>query len=117
MITTEEFPKDGWDSYLTELTREAKDHLMSVQVEAPELGDQILAKGLPLLEISLGKKGTEAGSIQIIAERSDGSRLMHLISDPQRVYLGRYDDKRAVCLDIEDGKGTKTLITVYEGRQ
>jgi hypothetical protein len=115
MITTEEFPKDGWDSCLTALTREAKDHLMMVQVEALDLGDQFLAHGLPLLEISLEKKGPDAGAIEIIAERSDGSRLMHLIPDPQHLRLARYDDKHALCLDIEDGKGVKTLVTVYEG--
>jgi hypothetical protein len=115
MIKTEEFPKDRWDSYLTELTHEAKDHSMSVRVESLQLGDQILEKGLPLVEIAIEKKGPEGGDVLIIAERPDGSHLTHLIPDPRRIYLARYEDKHALCLDIEDGEGAKTLVTVYEG--
>ena len=115
MIQTEEFPRDSWDQYLTSLSREANAHLMVVRIESPSLGDQILARGLPLVGISVEKKGSEQGAVEVIAERPDGSHLTHLIREPARIYLARYEEKKEVCLDIEDKSGQKTLIFIHEG--
>lgn len=116
MIKTEEFPKERWESYLNDLSREAKDHMMSIRVEALNLGDQILTKGLPLVAIGVETKGTERGAIEIVAERPDGSHLTHLIPAAERIYMARDESKHAVYLDIEDQSGTKTLVFVHEGR-
>jgi hypothetical protein len=35
--------------------------------------------------------------------------------DYARIYLARYEDEAAVCLDIEDVSGRKTLVFVHEG--
>jgi hypothetical protein len=113
MIKTEEFPREKWEGYLNQLTAEAQKHLMTVRVEAESLGDQVLADGLPLVAISLEQKGSERGNVEIIAERDDGTHLTHLISEPEHIYLARYDDKSEVCLDVEDRSGAKTLVFVH----
>lgn len=114
MMQTEELKRERWDDSLMALTKEAKDHPMIVRLESLKLGDQVLAKGLLLVQIGVEKKGSEAGAIEIIAERPDGSHLTHLIPSPERLYLARFDDRHAFCLDIEDTESTKTLVFVAE---
>lgn len=110
MITTEEFPTERWQSRLEGLTREARERPMSIRVEGPNVGDQVLAEFLPLVAISLESKGTEKGAVEIIAEHPNGGHLTHLINNPEHIYLARYNDRQVLCLDIEDRRGVKTLV-------
>lgn len=112
MMRTEEFPRDRWESYLNDLTRKAKDRPVQVRVESLAIGDQVLAEGLPLVAISLETKGTDKGAIEIVAERPDGTHVMHMIPDPQRIYLARDERGEVVALDVEEEGGVKTLIAL-----
>lgn len=116
MMRTEEFPRGRWEDYLSELTREAKDHPVRVRVESQTLGDQVLVDGLHLVAISLEAKGTAKGGIEIITEQPDGTHLTHLIPDPERIYLAREESKEDVYLDIEDRDGAKTLVFLHQGK-
>lgn len=116
MMRTEEFPRDRWEDRLSELTREAMHQPVRVQVESQALGDQVLAEDLQLVGISLEVKGTAAGDIEIITERPDGTQLTHVILEPERIYLAQDEGADAVCLDIEDKDGAKTLVFLHRGR-
>lgn len=110
MLRTEELPRERWDVYLDQLSRAAKNRPITVRVEGPKVGDQILAADVPLLSISIEEKGTERGAVEIIAESPDGTHLTHLIPSPQRIYVARSDERQEVCVDIEDADGLKTLV-------
>jgi hypothetical protein len=117
MIHTQEFVRSDWDAYLNGLSREAQDHPLRVRLEAPDLGDQLLADGLALVGISLEKKGSEQDAIEITAARADGTHLTHFVHAPERLYLARNDEDKAICLDIEDRSGGKTLVYIAEANQ
>lgn len=112
MIETEEFSREQWESALNSLTREAQDHLMTVRIEAPTLGDQILAQDIPLVGISFERTGSGRGAVEIIAARPDGSHLTHQVPEPQRIYLARLHEQQELCLDIEGANKLKTLVFI-----
>ena len=88
-----------------------------MRVEGPKMGDQILAADVPLLSISIEKKGTEQGTIEIITKSPNNTHLTHLIPSPQRIYVARSDEQQKMYVDIEDADSLKTLVfcTIKKG--
>ncbi|NTX05319.1 DUF5335 family protein [Myxococcus sp. CA051A] len=107
---TREIPREGWADYLALLSTMEKEHPVRIEVEGMELGDQPLAEGLPLVEISLEEKGSDKGVVEIIVG-GPGGEITHRIQKPERIYADESESGELECLDIESSEdNTKTLI-------
>ena len=105
----QEIPREEWASYLAGISRKDATQWVRVEFIDAESGDQPLADRLPLVDISLETKGSDAGAVQIIVGR-EGQEVTHRILEPDRVYAELDDKTQALeCLEIGE-KGGKTLI-------
>jgi hypothetical protein len=105
----QQIPREEWASYLSGISR--KDATQWVRVESidAETGDQPLADRLPLVDISLETKGSDAGAVQIIVGR-ENERITHRILEPDHLYAELDSQTGELeCLEIGE-RGGKTLI-------
>ncbi|CAM4436212.1 DUF5335 family protein [Corallococcus exiguus] len=105
----QEIPREQWESYLAGISRQDATQWVRVESIDAETGDQPLADRLPLVDISLERKGSDAGAVQIIVGREDG-RITHRILEPDHLYAELDGESGALeCLEIGE-RGGKTLV-------
>jgi hypothetical protein len=109
MHHTREIPRDGWFDYLSRVARSEREHLVRIEATSSELGDQPLAQRLPLVDIALDIKGSDAGAIEVTVGRP-GDEITHRIMKPDHLYADEGENGELECLDIEDLDHVKTLI-------
>lgn len=115
MHHTREIPRDGWFDYLLLLSTIERDQQVRILAAGPELGDQTVAWNLPLVEISVEEKGSDAGAIEVTVGQP-GEEFTHRILRPEHVWAEESDSGELECLDIEDADHVKTLI-YFESRE
>ncbi|WP_375756077.1 DUF5335 family protein [Corallococcus exercitus] len=105
----QEVPREQWASYLAGISKQAATQWVRVESIDADTGDQPLADRLPLVEISLEKKGSDSGAVQIIVGRED-ERITHRILEPD-LLIAELDSQSGAleCLEIGE-RGGKTLI-------
>ncbi|NOJ98268.1 hypothetical protein D7W82_36095 [Corallococcus sp. CA049B] len=105
----QEIPREQWASYLAGISKQDATQWVRVESIDAETGDQPLADRLPLVDISLEQKGSDAGAVQIIVGREDG-RITHRILEPDHLYAELDEASGALeCLEIGE-RGGKTLV-------
>ncbi|WNG34118.1 hypothetical protein F0U61_11130 [Archangium violaceum] len=109
MANTIEIPRENWALYFERLGRQAQTYPVRIEVENQDIGDQEMARRLPLVGIDLETKGSEVGDIEVTVGDAD-QNFMHHINDPTRVYLMVDDSGNIDCIEIEDGAEGKTII-------
>jgi hypothetical protein len=109
MARTIEIPRENWAVYFERLGRQAQAYPVRLEVENEDIGDQEMARRLPLVGIALETKGSEVGDLEVTVGDAD-QNFMHHIDDPRRVYLKVEDSGNIDCIEIEDGANGKTLI-------
>ncbi len=109
MAHTIEIPKGNWAVYFDRLGREARSYPVRIEVENRDIGDQQMARKLPLVGIDLETKGSEVGDIEVTVGDA-GDNFMHHIDEPTRVFLKTDDGGNIDCIEIEDRSNGKTLI-------
>lgn len=107
---TLEIPREAWGDYLNALSNREHDHPVIVRVEGQEIGDQVLAEHVPLVGISVEKKGSEANAIELTLAHQDQRSLNHMIQAPEHVYVEESANGEVMCLNIEDRARVKTLV-------
>ncbi|WNG44601.1 hypothetical protein F0U60_11255 [Archangium minus] len=109
MANTIEIPRENWALYFERLGRQAQTYPVRIEVENQDIGDQEMARRLPLVGIDLETKGSEVGDIEVTVGDAD-QNFMHHINEPTRVYLMVDDSGNIDCIEIEDGAEGKTII-------
>ncbi|QRN95592.1 DUF5335 family protein [Archangium violaceum] len=109
MARTIEIPRENWAVYFERLGRQAQAYPVRIEVENQDIGDQEMARRLPLMGIDLETKGSESGDLEVTVGDAD-QNFMHHIDDPVRVYLKVEDSGNIDCMEIEDAANGKTLI-------
>ena len=66
-MDTQGLPREEWGAFFDDLSREFEMGLVTVEVSGDALPHVVLVEGLPLLGITLNTKGSDAGSITIMA--------------------------------------------------
>ncbi len=117
-VRTNEIPQPRWGAFLDQLSKAYKDQPVEVRAAGEDLGDQVLVEGMPLIGISLEKKGSERGNIEIMVARPGEKppNASHLVQAPRRILVEEAEDGQPLCLDIEDQAGRKTLVFFQEPR-
>ncbi len=109
MHRTREIPREAWEQYLSAVSRYEQAHLVRIEAGSPEWGEQAVAGRLPLVDIALEKKGSEAGVIAVTVGRP-GEEITHRIPMPDHLYADEDESGELECLDIESSGHVKTLI-------
>jgi len=110
-MATREIPRADWDRFLTMVSRQQADQPVRVRVADASAGDQTLADCVPMVGLSLEKKGSDADAIALTLAFSGGeSHMTHQIANPAKLYVKENDAGEPEVLDIEDGAQVKTLI-------
>ncbi|MBI6545958.1 MAG: DUF5335 family protein [Cyanobacteria bacterium NC_groundwater_1444_Ag_S-0.65um_54_12] len=103
-MKTREIPHAEWPQVLNALSNLCHKAPLAVTVEqlSSELGDQVVAKHVPLRAITYEEKGSEARDIAIeLGDDVSGNRLLQRIHDVSGVYLAQKDDGSPHSMDIE----------------
>jgi hypothetical protein len=108
-----EIKKEDWANFLNTLGKRRFEWRTRIEVVSSEIGDQILADGLPLNGFTVEKKGDQM-LIDISVGESRDAHQTHNIKNPLRVAYLPADDQHGDVIDIEEEDGTKTLITFIE---
>ena len=109
MHHTREIPREGWADYLSLLSTVEFEHPVRIQARGPEVGDEPVSGSLPLVDIALAEKGSEAGTIEVTVGHP-GEELTHRISQPEHVWAEESEQGELELLDIEDADHVRTLI-------
>ncbi len=108
--TTLEVPKEKWRAYFEVLSDEHQGWAVSIEALDRELGDQPLANGLPLQEISYETAGSQAGDILIEAGDAGTPFRTHLVHRPRVVRIATAQGGADVDVEIESDDGVTTLV-------
>ncbi len=110
-MRTREIPAGEWSGFLESLSERAGDRPVDIRVESPDMGDQELATGMPLIGITCAEKGGDSEAIALTVAGEPGrGKLTHLIDQPEHLWVQEDDDGRVAVLDIEDRAQVKTLV-------
>jgi Family of unknown function (DUF5335) len=109
---TDELPRAGWQAQLDELTRQHEGHDVTIELLDRDLGDEEEVERLPLSYIGFDPKD----DVVIVAVGGRDGRypvvLRHLVEHPQRILADSSADDGRVALDVVDGEGDHTIITI-----
>jgi hypothetical protein len=109
MHHTREVPREVWSDYLTLLSSITQAQCVRIEAGSLELGEQLLAQRLPLVDISFEEKGSGKDTIEVTVGRP-GEEITHRILHPGHIYADESESGELECLAIEDEERTKTLI-------
>jgi hypothetical protein len=109
MTRTVEIPSGKWQSFLKMLNRLAGGRPVRVEVARRELGDQQLADRLPLRDIDLETKGSEAGRLTITVGSERGA-LTHLVDRPVHIAIGLNESGEPQWLAIDESSEGTTIL-------
>ena len=110
---TNEIPKQEWEQFFDELSREKLDWQTKIEVMNDETGAQILTEGLPLGGLTFDDKDGQE-RIEVIVGSGTENHQTHNILEPEKVYFRRADDRQVSTVEIEDAGGTKTLVHIIQ---
>ena len=88
-MDTQQLPPAEWSGFLDELSRQYEQGLVSVTVSGNGLSHAPVITELPFLGIQLNTKGSDAGSITVIAGQSADDAISHTIPAPTQIQVAR----------------------------
>ena len=106
----QEIPREQWADYLARISKQEHDEWVRVESISSDMGDQPLSDSLPLIDIMLETKGSNAGAVQIIVGR-ENEEITHRILEPERLVAELNGNGGSLeCLEICERGDGKTLI-------
>lgn len=109
-MDTQQLPQGEWAEFLDELSRQFESGLVSVTVSGDGLSDAPVITEMPLLGIQLNTKGSDAGSITIIAGQSADDAISHTIPAPTQIQVARDAGGAVAAVQIDAPEPAQTQI-------
>jgi hypothetical protein len=106
-MPTQKIDREEWVEFFDQFSRRHRGWLITLEVMAPDLGDQIQVRELPLEGITAELKAS-GDEIEIIAGNLD-AHLSHTIARPARVWIKRTEEGADETLEIESESGAALL--------
>ena len=103
---TKQLPEDAWLGFFSTLSTENRNRPVTVELISPELGDQIIVEGAPLMAVDYDPADVGDNLVVTTGEES----LEHVIQEPREVWLARDELGRIEVIEVVDGEGSRTLI-------
>ena len=108
---TIEIPKEKWTEFLNDFSKRRFGWGTKVEVLDESVGDQILSEGLVLNGVTHEDKSGNC-TVEISLGENIEHHQTHTISKPVRIAYLSETNSHAGVLEIEEGNGTKTLISL-----
>jgi hypothetical protein len=106
-----ELPRSQWQARLQELTQQYQGHGVAIELLDQEFGDEAEVEMLPLAFLEFDPKD----DVVIVAVGGRDGRypvvLRHIVEHPQGILADSVGEDR-VALDIVDGDGNHTIVTI-----
>lgn len=107
-MDTQQLPQEEWGGFLDEISRQFESGLVSVTVSG--MSDAPVITDLPLLGIQLNTKGSDSGSITVIAGQSAGDAISHTIPAPTQFQVARDADGAVAAIQIDAPEPAQTQV-------
>ncbi len=109
-MDTQQLPQAEWGPFLDELSRQFETGMVSVDVSGNNLSNAPVITELPLLGIQLNTKGSDSGSITIIAGADEDTAISHTISAPTQIQVAREADGSVAAIQIDAPDPAQTQV-------
>ncbi len=109
-MDTQQLPKSEWGPFLDELSRQLESGLVSVDVSGDGLSNAPVITELPLLGIQLNTKGSDSGSITVIAGADEDAAISHTIPAPTQIHVAREADGTIAAIQIDAPDPAQTQV-------
>jgi hypothetical protein len=106
-----EINKNDWKLFFETLSKRRFEWKTRIEVLSPEMGDQVLSRGLSLNGVTMETVGDDIRLDISVGEKKDRHQT-HNIVNPVRIAFLKGDESHGDIIDIEESNGTKTLITL-----
>lgn len=111
MSTTHEIDRGQWGRYFDKLSRQEMKHPVHIEVDGEDIGNEVLSRQMPLMGLTLERKGSAAGDIDVVVGRAgDQGIIDHRVPHAEHIYVQESDNGDLECIDIEDSDHNKTLV-------
>lgn len=109
-MDTQQLPEAEWGPFLDELSRQFEQGLVSVDVSGNDLSHAPVITELPLLGLQLNTKGSDSGSITIIAGADEDTAISHTIPAPTQIHIARDADGAVAAIQIDAPDPAQTQV-------
>ena len=109
-MDTQQLPPAEWGEFLEELSRQYEQGLVSVTVSGNGLSHAPVVTELPLLGIQLNTKGSDTGSITVVAGQSADDAISHTIPAPTQIQVARDANGAVVAIQIDAPEPAQTQV-------
>ncbi len=109
-MDTQQLPQGEWGGFLDEISRQFEQGLVSVTVSGNGMSDAPVITDLPLLGIQLNTKGSDTGSITVIAGQSADDAISHTIPAPTQIQVAREADGTVAAIQIDAPDPAQTQV-------
>lgn len=114
-MQTHEIPREDWQDFLDDFSRQNEGTEVTVEVLAGEQGDQLIVDHWPLKGITYdGEQGTNEAITVMAGEDQPDRDVNHVIASPSRVLVARSEDGGSRAIKIESDREPSTLVTIHE---
>jgi len=108
-MVTQEIPSHEWGRFFDEFTRKHNGWLVTIELLQEEIGNQMLARDLPLDGLSVESNEVGEFQITIMVGARPNARITHTIAAPRRVWLRQNDSGEDDALEIQAFSGSVLL--------
>ena len=109
-MDTQQLPEAEWGEFLDEMSRQYEQGLVSVTVSGNGLSASPVITELPLLGIQLNTKGSDRGSITVIAGQSAEDAISHTIPAPNQIQIARDAGGAVAAIQIDAPEPAQTQV-------
>lgn len=102
---------EQWTECLDGVNRRHTNHPVTIEVLGMDVGDQIAARHVSLMGVSLDVHDRPCGAVSILLQSAGGTHTERLIHQPVNVQLKTDARGNDEVLAIEAADGTTTLVT------
>ncbi len=109
-MDTQQLPEAEWGPFLDELSRQFESGMVSVDVSGDKLSNAPVITELPLLGIQLNTKGSDSGSITVMAGADADTAISHTIPAPTQIQVAREADGTIAAIQIDAPDPAQTQV-------
>jgi hypothetical protein len=108
-MPTRNISRSEWVTFFNSFSDEHRGWLVTIEIMNPEIGDQTLARDLPLEGITAELNEQEADEIEIVVGRKPDSHVSDTVVAPSNVWLKSTEEGADEALEIQ-GENKTVLI-------
>lgn len=109
-MDTQGLPREEWGAFFDDLSRQYEQGMVSVDISGDGASESPVFQSLPLMGIQLNTKGSDAGSITIMAGQDADTAISHTIPAVTQVSVARDAGGSIAAVQIDAPDPAQTQI-------